>query len=644
MKLKGNVYVAMILSLLLVMALYSMSRIAFYLFNNSFFPDMTLPRFLTIMWGGLRFDRTAVLYTNALFIIMMILPFNFRFTKAYRHILKWIFIITNGIALAFNTSDFVYYPYTLRRTTASVFSQLENEGNLGSLFFRYIFEYWYATLFYIFLMFLLVKGFNRIKIEGPQIKNKILYYATGLLVIPAVIGLFIAGVRGGFLHSTRPITLSNAGAFVSAPRDMNIVLNTPFAIIRTLRHNLVEKVNYYSSEAELEKIYTPLHLPDNSVQMKRKNVVVIILESFGREYIGTYNKDLENGTYKGYAPFIDSLLLHSKSYYYAYANGRKSIDVLPSVITSIPSIEVPYVLSNYSSNDVNSIGSLLGKKGYHTSFFHGANNSSMGFNAFVNVAGYKHHFGKNEYEQEHGTDDFDGIWGIWDEEFFDFYADKLNTFPQPFHSVIFSATSHSPYKIPEHYGNVFKGGPLKIHRTIQYTDHALQKFFNKVSLMPWYENTLFVITADHCSALIQYDEYRTAAGYFAIPLIFFEPGSDLKGMSYDLAQQTDIMPAVMDYLGFDESYIAFGNELFDENKGKFVFNYLDNIYQFFEGDYMMMFDGTKSIALYKFKTDKLLSQNLLEEFPDTVNAMVKKVKAVIQQYNNRMADNRLTLK
>lgn len=642
MKPKGNIYTSMLLALLAVMFLFSFSRVAFYLFNTSFFPDMTLPRFLKIIWGGFIFDRVAVLYTNALFILMLIVPFNFRFNEIYLKIVKWVFLVTNGIALVLNTSDIAYYRFTLRRTSSSLFTQFENETNIGLLFLKFIFEYWYLTLLYILMMFFLVQCYKRIPVRRPVIKRKLLYHASAVLLMGVCIVLFIGGVRGDFRHSTRPITLSNAGEYVSEPRDVNIVLNTPFAIYRTLQRNIIKKVNYYKTEEELNKEFTPVRSPVGK-PFNKLNVVVFILESFGREYFGAFNKDVLGTNYTGYTPFLDSLAGKSKSYLYAYANGRKSIDALPSITSSIPSIEVPYVLSNYSSNKTNSLGTLLQQKGYYTSFFHGAPNGSMGFKAFVNINGYRDYFGKTEYEEERGSNDYDGIWGIWDENFMQYYADKMNTFSQPFHSVLFSTSSHHPYNIPDKHKDKFKGGSMSIYRTIEYTDYSLRLFFEKVSKMPWFKNTVFVITADHCSAQVNYDEYRNAAGFFWIPLMFYHPGSDLQGMDSSIAQQIDIMPTVLNYLGYDNSYLAYGCDLLNPSEEKFAFNYLNNTYQLFMNDYLLLFDGSKPIALYKFRTDLLLKNNLLPALPEVAHAMEKKIKAIIQQYNNRMVDNKLTI-
>jgi membrane protein YdbS with pleckstrin-like domain len=212
---------------------------------------MDTARLTRIMAGGLKFDLAAILYSNSLFILLMILPITFRFKNWYQQILKWLFIITNSVALAVNTADFVYYRFTLRRTTVSVFSQFENEQNGAALFFQFVWDYWYMVLFWMVLVALVIVGYRKIKFDGPQLKNRWSFYISGLAMMGLIVYLFIGGVRGGFRHSTRPITLSNAAEFAKEPKDINLVLNTPFALMRTAKATVIEKVDYFKSEEEL---------------------------------------------------------------------------------------------------------------------------------------------------------------------------------------------------------------------------------------------------------------------------------------------------------------------------------------------------------------------------------------------------------
>ena len=258
----------------------------------------------------------------------------------------------------------------------------------------------------------------------------------------------------------------------------------------------------------------------------------------------------------------------------------------------------------------------------------------------MNLAGVEHYYGLNEYPNR---DDFDGLWGIWDEKFLSYYADQLNTFRQPFFSSVFSLSSHHPFKVPEEYEGRFKGGPLVIHKCVEYTDFSLRKYFDKVKTMPWYKNTLFVITADHTSSEIQFDESKTAYGFYSVPIFFFRPDNGLAGKDSTITQQIDIMPSVLGYLHYDQPYVGYGRNVFGHQREPFAYQYKDNAYQLIMGDYLYLFDGKKGIALYRFKTDKLLKSNLIADHPDVAKAMEQKVKAVIQQYNNRLVEDRMTI-
>jgi phosphoglycerol transferase MdoB-like AlkP superfamily enzyme len=283
---------------------------------------------------------------------------------------------------------------------------------------------------------------------------------------------------------------------------------------------------------------------------------------------------------------------------------------------------------------------LLGEKGYHSSFFIGHPNGAMGYTSFAQLAGFQHYFGMDEYDND---EDFDGIWGIWDDKFFDFYADKLNEFPEPFFSVMFSGTSHHPFIVPPSFEGKFKGGEQPILKCIEYTDYVLRQFFKKVSNEPWYHNTLFVFTADHCSSEIIFEESRTTRGLFSVPVFFFKPDNSLASMEDEIIQQADIMPSVLGYLHYDKPYVAFGRDLFREQTTPMAFNYRD-AYNLFMDDYLLNFDGDQVIGLYNFKTDKMLAHNLKSEKNDITNQLELKIKAIVQQYNNRLINNNLTIK
>lgn len=637
-------YTRVVLSLLCNVALsyllFLVCRIIFLWVNHSYYPELTSSELIEIFKGGLVFDTSAIVYLNSLYIVLMLLPLHYKESAIYQRVTKWLFVCVNSIALILNLMDTVYFQYTNRRTTASVFSEFSNEGNILGIIGVELLNHWYLTLLAVVLIYGLIKLY-RTPFGHFGKTNLWVYYGVQLFCLIVVLPFCIFGMRGGIGAAVRPITISNANQYVNRPIETALVLNTPFAVIRTFGKKPFVVPSYFKDEAEMDSVYTPVHLPSDSVRFRPLNVVVLILESFGKEHFGSLNKDIDGGSYKGYTPFLDSLVTQSLTFEYSFANGRKSIDGMPSILSGIPMFVEPFFLTPASLNKVSGIGGELQKKGYYTAFFHGAENGSMGFEAFSRATGFRDYYGRTEYNNDA---DFDGKWAIWDEEFFQFFADKLSTFQQPFAAALFSASSHHPFAIPTRYEGKFPKGTLPIHQCVGYTDYALKRFFEKASHAPWFKNTLFVITADHTSHS-ERPEYMTESGLFSVPVIFYQPGSSLSGSVNAIAQQIDIMPTVLGYLGYDKPYVSFGCDLLSTPAEQTsAVNYINGIYQYHKGKYLLQFDGAKPIAFYDFVSDRLLKNNLLDTLPEVQASMERELKAIIQQYMSRMNTDRLTVK
>jgi phosphoglycerol transferase MdoB-like AlkP superfamily enzyme len=637
--LSGNIFIVLTYRILLIMVLLTVSRIGFYIYNHDMFPGISIGQFIIILKGGLVFDISAVVYFNMLFIFLQTIPLEVRYNKLFQNGLKYLFFITNGVAISANGADYVYFRFLNKRATSDIFHTFENEQRLPKMIFGYFIDYWPATLFGFLLLGLMVWLYSKVKTRKPEPANKLSYWIINIMMIPLVLTLVVGAARGGYRHSTRPITISNAARYVKNPRDVAIVLNTPFSLLRTFNKKELYRYNYFS-EAEAKKLYNPHFVPADSAQFRPMNIVIIIMESFAREYIGTFNKDLEGGTYKGYTPFLDSLISVGLTFDVSLANGNKSIDAMPSILASMPSLETPYIVSHYANNTINGIGTLLKKKGYYSVFFHGAPNGSMGFDSFSRMAGFDEYFGMDQYPHKK---DFDGIWGVWDEPFFQFFAGKLNTFKEPFLASIFSVSSHHPFKVPEKYTGKFMKGPIPICEVINYSDFALREFFNEVSGKQWFKNTLFVITADHTNEKF-HKEYQNSLGQFSIPILFYQQGSDLKGYKKKIAQQIDIMPTILSYLHFDEEYIAFGNNLLDEKHESFGYNTYGSTYYLFMKDHILDMIENKPVGLYNYKSDRYFKSNLLNKEPEMQKQMEDKLKAIVQTYNSRLIDNNMIVR
>ena len=646
-----------LLNLIIIYIAYGICRVAFVMENWGLFAsDFQWSSVPEMLHGAWMFDTSAILYTNVLYALLMLIPLHYKEMRGWQMTAKWVYIIVNGACIAANLADCVYFKYTMRRTTNTVFSEFSNEGNIGSIIGVEFLRHWYLVLLFVVMILAMWKCYfwggskkTLRRASMPQGKGLLRYYIIQTLCFAIFIPLCICGMRGGATTAVRPITISNANQYVAHPQEAGIVLNTPFSLIRTIGKKVFE-IPEYMSEQEMDALYSPVIIPNSSSLIpnsSNKNVVILIVESFGREYIGGYNKWLDGGKYKGYTPFVDSLMQHSQTFLYSYCNGRKSIDGMPSILSGIPMFIEPFFLTPASMNDVSGIAGELKNKGYYSAFFHGADNGSMGFEAFARKTGFTDYFGRTEYNADkrfNGDKDFDGMWAIWDEPFLQFFATKMSEFKQPFVSAVFTASSHHPYKVPEEYKDIYKEEGIVIHKCIRYTDNAIRRFFEKAKTQPWYKNTLFVITSDHTN-LSDHAYYQTDLGGFCSPIIFFDPSGDMKpGMRDAIAQQIDIMPTVLSYLGYDRPYVAFGCDLLTTlDEDTWAVNYLNGIYQYVKGDWLLQFDGQKSKALYRFRTDLLLKDNLLTKEPKIAADMERQVKAIIQSYMTRMVNNQLVV-
>ena len=451
-----------------------------------------------------------------------------------------------------------------------------------------------------------------------------------------ILTLCVGGIRGDFRKSTRPINLLDASRYVTNSSQADLVLNTPFAIIRTWSANMFKKENYLP-KATVDSLLVPIKQYKNNPSTK-PNIVVFILESFGREYSGAFNKDVKIADYESYTPFIDSLAQSSLIYTNAYANGWKSIHGVSSVIAGIPSFKVAFTSSPYPKQKIESLVSTLKSDGYETSFFHGAPNGSMGFLGFGNILGYDHYYGKNEFNNDA---EFDGVWGIWDEPFFQYFNKTISKKKQPFMATMFSVSSHAPYQIPEKYEGKFPKGKVNINQCIGYTDFALQRFFAEAKKQPWYNNTIFVMVADHGNT-IAYDEYRKEFNKHTVPILFFTPNKKYVGVNNDWAQQIDIYPTLLDMIGYQKPFRSWGRSLInDKQVPPFVIKHSGNVYQYMSGKYICTFDGKKAVGFYD-KNDKAMERNLINRRNPEMDSLEMRCKAFIQDYMERVIDKRLT--
>jgi phosphoglycerol transferase MdoB-like AlkP superfamily enzyme len=607
--------------LLIVLLMFSISRLFFFALNYHLFVQAGWFELLKIFFFGVRFDATAVFEINLVFVVLYLLPFSFVRNKYYARTLNILFYTVNALVLLLNFTDAEYFKFIAKRSTADLFSYLLMSNDAVVLMPQFIKDFWYVPLAWIATVVLGIVLMRRLPFNDKEALS-LSCPNVGLSFVLMILlsGLLVLMARGTGL---KPVRLVTATHYTSS-QNIPLLLNTPFCIIHTM-NDKGDQAKMYYPESQLSNIYTPEQKFENTT-LRHDNVVVIILESFSREFVGS----ITGG--KTYTPNLDSIIRQGLVFENAFANGKRSIDAMPAVFAGVLSVQdEAFVSSRYSTNTLEAMPKMLAENGYHTAFFHGGRNGTMSFDEFARIAGFKEYYGLNEYK---GPEAFDGSWGIQDEEFLQFFGQKLNSFTQPFMASIFTLSSHHPYKVPSAYEHAFPAGETNLQHTIRYADMALGKFFKAASKMPWYKNTLFILTADHTAS----DENEIAdnkLNTFRIPIVYFHPGGILfKGRSKRITQQTDIMPSVYDYLGINKPFVAYGNSVFSKDTSWAEY-FLSDIFTFIEGNTAITFDGERTIA----------TERLTDTRTDSVPAekLEYKLKAIIQQSQMRLFNNKMTI-
>lgn len=614
---------------LFLITFYFISRVVFTLLNLNYFEGLTFLGFFKISVAALRFDLSALFAINSLYILILFFPWPRIKSPSFHNRLTTFFVVINTIAFLFEISDWAYFPFNQKRATADVLDMLLRPSDFTFQLPQLLLNYWYVplavTFFTLGLVFINAKIIRSTAINIPSsFGNRFVSF-----IIVVVIG--IVGIRGGVQYV--PIGIRNA-IQVTDNRFVPILLNTPFSIISSIANQSLEELHFFEDADLKRQINTTKHFGKKT--FNKKNLVIIVLESFSKEFTGI-------GGMKSYTPFLDSLMNKSFVCHNAFANAYRSADAIPAIISGIPSIQQePFTTSRYGVNRITSIPGLLGTKGYSSAFYHGGSNGTMSFDLFAKNAGFQKYVGRSEYANEN---DFDGNWGIWDEPFLQFCnRDISENLKEPFVATVFTLSSHPPYTVPQKLQDYLPKGELPIHQPIAYTDYALGRFFAAAEQQAWYQNTLFVIVADHCSPLSQDEYYNFHQGRFAIPIVYFSPSdTSLVGKTDLLTQQIDIMPSVMDYLGFSDSFFAFGNSIFSPCPNRFTIQQWSGNLLWTAENYFLRCNYDIPEGLFDVN-DKLCKNNLLLRKDIAQNATINQLKAFRQTYHQAMIHNKLWVK
>lgn len=614
----------------LLLGLYALLRLGFFVANYATFRAAVGGQILLAFWHGFRFDISALLLLNLPFVVLSLVPAAGR---GWQRLLRSIYLLLNALGLLLNIVDTEYFKFIGRRTSnelATIGADVQRQA------WQLLGNYWYLLVPFGALLALLayVYPMPAQATTGRPLPTR-RRAGWQLLEVVLVAGLIVLGIRGGL--QLKPLRTGHA--FGQQPAVLgHLVLNSTFTFLKSLGYEAVEPKEYFASPAALKRALAARPLPTRAAAPPPDNVVVLLLESFASEYTG-----IENGGH-GYTPFFDSLATKGLFFREHYANGRRSIEALPATLAGLPSLmESPFITSNFQTDELHGLGELLGRQGYATSMYHGAQNGTMGFNTFAGIAGVQRYYGLDEYQGGASSPDYDGHWGIFDEPYLQYYSQQLSQTKEPFFSTLFTLSSHEPFVLPPQYQGRFPAGNLPILATIGYTDHALRQFFKTARRQPWYRRTLFVLLADHTSQTSN-PAYQNALGSYKTPLLLFHPGRTLPATDvHRITQQADVPATVLDFLGVKapRQLLPFGYSVFDTGTtGRAI--YLSGGSHFLvHRDFVTELTADNQVRLYPYQTHFIPAQALPRPDPRKLQQYGDELKACVQFFTAGLLDNTL---
>ncbi len=604
-----------------------LTRVVFYIFNSPSFTNIGFNDFFVALW----FDLVTISLVSLPFIILSIFPQPFRENKYYQFGLKVIFVFINTVVVLLNLIDVEYFNYTSKRSTIDLFTMLSAGNDFMQQIGSFLRDFWLLLLLLILFFILTNWLYNKTKIKANRkiVGNSAFWIKDSILFL-SVLAFFILLGRGGF--GLKPLSPIDASQFTRV-ENTALVLNTPFTMLKSYDKANLEQKKYFSLEEE-KRLFNPIHVSQpQHILPNNTNVVIIMLESFGNEWCGAAGAEIS------YMPFLDSLAGESLYFTNGISNGKKSIEAVPSIIASIPSLlDNPYISSAYGSNKIESLPQILHENGYVSGFYHGATNGSMKFDGFAAQAGFDGYFGRKEYNNDAH---FDKTWGILDEYFNPWTAKQLSKYKKPFFATLFTLSSHHPYYIPPHMRGKLKKGKEQICESINYGDYSLRKFFEEAKKQPWYENTVFILCADHTSATSS-PIYSQRTEMFKIPILFFHPKKLIQPKKETrFFQHIDILPTLLDLLNIEKKYYSMGNSYYQKHEPEAI-TYLEGTYHYFRNNYLLTFSNDKARNLYGAMIRRKDTPDSISYYKKESQVFEKRLKALIQRYNRDLILNQMT--
>jgi len=531
--------------------IFLLARIGIFAVHYENFSSLTFVEVLQGFFYGLRFDLASLLVLSGIPLLLMALPFRWC-TSQWWHvalsILVFFVLVLEGTLLI---GDVIYFGYVKRHLTNELlflgkdikYLVSEAAANPGYL------TIWFGMFFFGLFYWLRL---SKVKVR------------TGHFHWPKFILFFVFVVitgRGGI--GMKPLAIVHAYSSGSSSLG-NLILNGVFSASHSSLSVPVERQPISESQIVTTLNFAqdfwqkpfPLTQKNEPKPGESNNLVVLFVESLTPRYVDSFG----GNDYK-ITPNLDRLSAEGWKFNRFYSHGQRSIEGAQSVLTGMPSVMGLPTIANLSAN-YTKIAALAEENGVSTIFVNSTLRESFLAQAIAASTGFSEYYGKEDMPLllDYFSEEKDRNLG-WDYETLIFSLEKIKNRKTPFLAFISLSTDHTPFpklnepfnRFPHHATE--EGGYLN---SLHYTDWAIGEFFSKAKEEPWFQKTIFVITADHVLAHYQKDGFLER---FRIPLIFYAPALLKPKVIETVSSHLDLMPTFIDFMGLDAEYTALGTSL-----------------------------------------------------------------------------------
>ena len=528
------------------------------------------PAFLRGLW----FDNVMGCYVMIVPLALVLIATSLGYCRRWmmRAVAVW-FCVLYALLMMASAANIPYFAYFFKNINSSIFEWFGYTGTTAGMVFQektwwiYIALYFVLTIVFCWLVWRITE---KTVLQNSSRK----YWLPSLLISVALVALCLFGIRGRTGYN--PIKISQA-YYSNDPFLNQLGINPGFNLMTSALDDMRkenaelmlmpydEAISYVRESLGITGAADSTRIlfrqmrntgGETGLTTTKPNIVIILMESMSSALLG-----------KGYTPVLDSLKTQSLYFSNFSSAGIHTNHGMTATLYSFPALMKRNLMKGTVTPKRDGLPTVLKQNGWHNLFFmtHEAQYDNM--NAFFRTNGYDEIYAQEDYPREEIVNSF----GVSDHFLFDFALEKLNKIQDiPFMATLLTISNHPPYIIPDWFKPTSKDPETQI---VEYADWCIGDFLKKVKKESWYDNTVFVVLADH-GKLVGTADSELPQSYNHIPLMIF--GAGIQPQEYNqLGMQVDVMPTLLNIIGIDYDYNGFGTDLLHQAR-QMVFYSADN--------------------------------------------------------------------